>query len=118
LDAALAGVGAPNGSARRAMVVGTDEQEGTYLRTRLALAGVVHVDAVSDAEVALALMERHGYVCGVFNLDDHRMDVWAPMRHFVERHPQALTLATTELAGPLAGWWQRRRVRRDLHRVG
>ena len=34
------------------------------------------------------------------------------------RNPQALTLATTELAGPLAGWWRRRRVRRDAHRVG
>ncbi len=103
---------------RRAVVVGTDEHEGTYLRTRLALAGVGHVDEVSDTARALELMERHRYVCGVFNLDDHRMDVWSVMRQFVDLHPQALTLATTELAGPLAGWWRRLRVRRDVHRIG
>lgn len=111
-------VGAPGELVRRALVVGADEQEGTYLRTRLALAGVAHVDEVTDTETALELMERHRYVCGVFNLDDHRIDIWALMRHFVTRNPQALTLATTELAGPLAGWWRRRRVRRDAHRVG
>jgi hypothetical protein len=111
-------VGAPGELVRRALVVGADEQEGTYLRTRLALAGVAHVDEVTDTETALELMERNRYVCGVFNLDDHRIDIWALMRHFVTRNPQALTLATTELAGPLAGWWRRRRVRRDAHRVG
>lgn len=118
LDIALGALSEPGDAVRRAVVVGTDEQEGTYLRTRLALAGVAHVDEVTDAAQALALMERFHYVCGVFNLDDHRMDVWALMRHFVQRHPQALTLATTELAGPLAGWWRRLRVRRDVYRVG
>lgn len=110
--------GEPADMVRRALVVGAEDQEGTYLRTRLALAGVGNVDEVIDTETALELMERYRYVCGVFNLDDHRIDVWALMRHFVARNPQALTLATTELAGPLAGWWRRRRVRRDAHRVG
>ncbi|QHE86298.1 hypothetical protein [Hydrogenophaga sp. BPS33] len=118
LDVALGALSEPGDFVRRAVVVGTDEQEGTYLRTRLALAGVAHVDEASDAAHALELMSRYRYVCGVFNLDDHRMDVWALMRHFVERYPQALTLATTELAGPLAGWWRRMRVRRDVYRVG
>ena len=44
--------------------------------------------------------------------------VWSLMRVFVQRNPHALALATSELAGPLAGWWRRRRVRRDAHRVG
>lgn len=118
LDTASRGRGEPDDSVRRAMVVGTDEHEGTYLRTRLALAGVGNVDEVTDTAQALELMERCHYVCGVFNLDDHRIDVWPLMRHFVERYPQALALATTELAGPLAGWWRRLRVRRDVHRVG
>ncbi|WP_137918034.1 hypothetical protein [Hydrogenophaga sp. 2FB] len=118
LDFELDSVSEPNDAVRRAVVVGTDEHEGTYLRTRLALAGVAHVDEVTDAALALELMKRYRYVCGVFNLDDHRIDVWALMRHFVARYPQALTLATTELAGPLAGWWRRRRVRRDVHRLG
>ena len=110
--------GEPIDQIRRAVVVGTDEHEGTYFRTRLALAGVGHVDEATDTARALELMERHRYVCGVFNLDDHRMDVWTVMRQFVSLHPQALTLATTELAGPLAGWWRRLRIRRDAHRVG
>ncbi|WP_066265932.1 hypothetical protein [Hydrogenophaga palleronii] len=108
----------PVHTVRRALVVGADEQEGTYLRTRLALAKVGLVDEAVDVQSALDLMQRYRYVCGVFNLDDHRMDVWAMMSLFVQRNPQALTLASTELAGPLAGWWRRRRVRRDAHRVG
>lgn len=110
--------GEPIQRVRRALVVGADEQEGTYLRSRLALAKVAHVDEAVDIDAALDLMQRYRYVCGVFNLDDHRMDVWALMSEFVPRNPQALTLASTELAGPLAGWWRRRRVRRDAHRVG
>jgi hypothetical protein len=113
-----ADIGEGTDGIRRAVVVGADEQEGTYLRTRLALAGVAHVDEVTDTESALQLMGCNRYVCGVFNLDDHRIDIWALMRHFVAQNPKALTLASTELAGPLAGWWRRRRVRRDAHRVG
>lgn len=118
LDVELDSVIEPNDGERRALVVGTDEHEGTYLRTRLALAGVGLVDEARDTAQALELMQRQRYVCGVFNLDDHRMDVWILMRHFVERYPQAMALATSELAGPLAGWWRRLRVRRDVHRVG
>lgn len=103
---------------RRALVVSEDPQERTYLRTRLALAGIVHVDEVFDMESAVELLGRQTYLCGVFNLDDQHMDVWSIMRVFVQRNPHALALATSELAGPLAGWWRRRRVRRDAHRVG
>ncbi len=103
---------------RRALVVSEDPQERTYLRTRLALAGIVHVDEVLDTEMAVELLGRHAYLCGVFNLDDHHLDVWSMMRVFVQRNPQAIALATSELAGPLAGWWRRRRIRRDVHRVG
>ncbi|MCW5655912.1 hypothetical protein [Hydrogenophaga sp.] len=103
---------------RRALVASEDPQERTYLRTRLALAGIVHVDEVDETEVAVDLLGRHTYLCGVFNLDDHHIDTWSIMRVFVQRNPHALTLATSELAGPLAGWWRRRRVRRDVHRVG
>lgn len=117
-DAAAGKPASPADALRRAMVVGAEDQEGTYLRTRLALAGVGNVAEVTDTNTALTLMERHRFVCGVFNLDDHRIDVWSLMRVFIERNPQALTLATTELAGPLAGWWRRRRVRRDVHRMG
>jgi hypothetical protein len=40
------------------------------------------------------------------------------MRLFAEHNPKALTLATSELAGPLASWWSRRRVRRNAQRAG
>jgi CheY-like chemotaxis protein len=103
---------------RRALVVSEDPEERTYLRTRLALAGVVHVDEVVNTEMAIELLSRQAYLCGFFNLDEQHMDVWSLMRVFVQRNPQALALATSELAGPLAGWWRRRRVRRDAHRVG
>jgi len=117
LDMDMAGVESTD-TVRRALVVGAEDEEGTYLRSRLALAGVGLVDEVIGTETALELMERNRYVCGVFNLDDHRIDVWSLMRDFIQRNPKAMTLATTELAGPLAGWWRRRRVRRDAHRVG
>lgn len=103
---------------RRALVVGADEQERTYLRTRLALASVAQVDEVTNTEAAIAIIARNNYICGVFNLDDLQLDVWLLMRLFAEHNPKALTLATSELAGPLAGWWSRRRVRRNARRAG
>ena len=123
VGASLAGLRAcetlrTDGFAGRITLVGAEDEEGTYLRSRLALAGVGLVDEVVGTETALEFMERNRYVCGVFNLDDHRIDVWSLMRDFMQRNPKAMTLATTELAGPLAGWWRRRRVRRDAHRVG
>ncbi len=105
-------------SVRRALVVGADEQERTYLRTRLALAGVAQVDEVTTTEAAIAIIARNDYICGVFNLDDPQLDIWSLMRLFSEHNPRALTLATSELAGPLAGWWSRRRVRRNAQRAG
>ncbi len=46
---------------RRALVVGADEQERTYLRTRLALAGVAQVDEVTTTEAAMTI---HSWTCG------------------------------------------------------
>lgn len=108
----------PETGVRRALVVGADQEEGTYLRTRLALAAVPFVDEVVTTERAAECMAQHHYLCGVFNLDDHRIDAWGLMRLFRERYPQALTLAITRLVGPQASWWRRHRMRRDTRRLG
>ena len=50
--------------------------------------------------------------------DDVQIDAWGLMQLFRERYPQAMTLATSELAGPLGGWWQRHRIRRQTQRLG
>lgn len=103
---------------RRALLVGSGADERTYLRARLALAGVVETDEADSTEGAMELMGRHAYCCGVFNLDDLHIDAWSLARVFSERFPQALTVGSSELAGPLAAWWSRRRVRRDTRRAG
>lgn len=103
---------------KRALLVGSAQDERTYLRSRLALAGVVESDEADSTELALELMGRHQYCCGVFNLDDLHIDAWSLARSFTERFPQALTVGSSELAGPLAAWWRRHRVRRDTRRAG
>ena len=108
----------PETGVRRALVVGADADEGTYLRARLSLAAVPFVDEAASTIRAAELMAQHHYLCGVFNLDDHQIDAWGLMQMFRERYPQALTLATTQLVGPSAGWWRRHRVRRDTQRLG
>ena len=103
---------------KRALLVGLDAEEGMYIRSRLALSDVVETDDAPDTEAALALMGRHRYCCGVFNLDDHQVDAWSLARLFRERFPQAITIALSETAGPLGDWWNRRRVRRNTRRAG
>lgn len=108
----------PQSGVRRALVVGVEPEEGLYLKTRLSLAAVPFVDLAGSTEKAAECMAQHHYLCGVFNLDDHQIDSWALMQLFRERYPQSMTLATTELAGPLAGWWRRRRVQQHTQRLG
>lgn len=103
---------------KRALLVGSDEQERMYLRSRLAMVGVVELDEAITTETAVDLMGRNDYCCGVFNLDDKQVDVWSLARMFAQRYPQALTLASSEMAGPLADWWNRRRVRRHTREAG
>jgi len=105
-------------SPKRALLAGSDEEERMYLRSRLALAGVVETDEVTSTEMAMEMMGRHPYCCGVFNLDDHQIDGWSLARHFSEKFPQALTMASSELAGPLSDWWNRHRIKRNTRRVG
>lgn len=104
--------------ARRALVVGASADEAVYLKTRLALAAVPAMDVAHDMATAHALITDHQYCCGIFNLDAAGLDSWGLIGHFVRSQPQALTLAVSELAGPLGGWWRRRRLRRDAARHG
>jgi len=106
------------GGDRRALIVAPEASEATCLRECLALAAVHRLDEAATTEAALELMGRHQYVCGVFNLDNHLVDGWALMRLFVERQPNALTLAASQWAGPVANWWTRRRMRRSAEQVG
>jgi hypothetical protein len=107
-----------NRALRRALLVGSSREECFYLRSRLALVGVVDIDEANSNESALMFMGRYDYCCGVFNLDDLQIDAWSLARVFAERFPRALTMGSSELAGPLAAWWRRRRVRRDTRRAG
>jgi hypothetical protein len=106
------------GAPRRALLVGMAEREVALLRARLLMAGVEEVDEADSTNGAIDLMGRHIYCCGVFNLDDHHIDPWTLMKVFGKRNREALPVAVTELAGPLAGWWSRRRMRRSAEKFG
>lgn len=108
----------PSGTVRRALVVGAEPAEGQQLRGLLTAAAMAFVDEAPTTERAAEFMAQHHYLCGIFNLDDHHIDAWGLMQLFRERYPQSMTLATSELAGPLAGWWRRRRVRQHTQRLG
>lgn len=103
---------------KRALLVGAKPLEQALLRARLALVGVLDTDVPQNTELALEMIGRQGYCCGVFNLDDHHIDVWSLARLFAEHNPQALTMGISEHAGPLSPWWSRRRIRRDTERTG
>lgn len=107
-----------DGPARRALLVGMSEREAALFRARFVMAGVEEVDVADSTNGTLDLMGRHSYCCGVFNLDDHQIDPWTLMGVFRKRNPRAVLTAATELAGPLAGWWSRRRMRRNAERLG
>ncbi len=108
----------PEGIPRRGLLVGLDKDEVVLLRDHLAQAGVEEVDEADTTNVAVDLMGRNVYRCGVFNLDDHHIEPWTLMRLFRRRNTHGLAVAMSELAGPLAGWWSRRRVRRNAERLG
>ncbi|WP_372658138.1 hypothetical protein [Hydrogenophaga sp.] len=103
---------------KRALLVSSDLEERTYLRSRLALAGIVDVDGVTSSESAAEMIGRHRYVCGVFNLDDQLLDAWSLASLFRQRNPDSLTMATSQLASPLSDWWSRKRIKRDTDRAG
>lgn len=108
----------PEPTRRRALLVGLAPTESALLHQRLALRDITEVDEAGSTEAALDLMGRHAYVCGVFDLDDPHFDGWSLAQWFARRHPHALNVGLSQHAGPLAGWWRRRRVRRDTRRVG
>lgn len=103
---------------KRALLVSSDQEERTYLRSRLALSGVVEVDGITTTEAAVELIGRNRYCCGVFNLDDPLLDAWSLASLFRQRNPDSLPIATSRLASPLADWWSRKRIRRDTERAG
>ncbi|MCU0763330.1 MAG: hypothetical protein MUF76_10210 [Hydrogenophaga sp.] len=110
--------GAGDSPARRALLVGMNERESALLRARFLMAGVGEVDEAHTTNAAIDLMGRHSYVCGAFNLDDDQVDPWTLMSVFRKRNPKSVPAAVTELAGPLAGWWSRRRMRRNAEKFG
>lgn len=102
----------------RALLVGPEPQEEPLFRAQLERVGVLDTDVALNTELALGMIGRQPYCCGVFNLDDHHIDVWSLARLFAQRNPQALTMGISEHAGPLSPWWSRRRIRRDTERTG
>jgi hypothetical protein len=103
---------------KRAILVGVTDDEAAVLRNSLSLAGVEEVDTASTTNDTIDLLGRNLYRCGVFNLDDQHIDPWTLMALFRRRNRDALPVAISELAGPLAGWWSRRRTRRNAERLG
>lgn len=103
---------------KRAILVGVSHDEASLLRNHLSLAGVDEVDVSSTTNDTIDLLGRNLYCCGVFNLDDQHIDPWTLMALFRKRNSDALPVAISELAGPLAGWWSRRRTRRNAERLG
>jgi hypothetical protein len=103
---------------KRVLVVGLDERDRATLRHRFALPGEFHLDEVLNTEAAIECLGRHQYCCGVFNLDNLQVDVWSLAGLFRRRFPEAMTIALSELAGPLGDWWKRRRVKRHAREVG
>jgi hypothetical protein len=107
-----------SGTSKRALLVGLGPKEVLVLRERLAQVGVSEVEVAQSNELALEGIGGRRFVCGVFNLDDHHIDVWSLAGLFAQRNPSALTLGISEHAGPLSSWWNRRRIKRDTARTG
>lgn len=103
---------------KRAILVGVSDNEESVLRNNLSLVGVDEVDVATTTNDTIDLLGRNHYRCGVFNLDDQHIDPWTLMALFRRRNRDALPVAISELAGPLAGWWSRRRTRRNAERLG
>lgn len=103
---------------RRALLVGVDAADTAVLRAGLAQAHITEIDAAFNTDLAVALMGRNAYGCAVFNLDEHQVDAWALARLFATRFPQAKRFALSHRGGGWLGWWQRRRVLRNIEQAG
>lgn len=106
------------GLERRALLIGVDADDAAVLRSALALANTSEIDVVSSTDWAMTLMGRNVYGCGVFNLDEHQLDIWALVRLFNTRFPQAHSFALTATGGSWLAWWNRRRVLRNSQQAG
>jgi len=103
---------------RRALLVGVDAVDAEVLRSGLTQANMPEIDAVSNTDMAVALMGRNAYSCAVFNLDEHQVDAWALAQLFRTRFPQAKSFALSETGGGLWDWWNRRRMLRSSKQAG
>jgi hypothetical protein len=103
---------------KRVLLVGVEEQDLATLRRQFALPAEFQLDEVFNTEAAIECLGRHQYCCGVFNLDNLQVDVWSLAGLFRKRFPDAMTIALSQLAGPLGDWWKRRRVKRHAREVG
>lgn len=103
---------------RRALLAGLGAGDRLLVVRLLQDAGIGEIDEVETTEAAVDALGRHSYCCAVFNLDEHQIDAWSLLQFFVQRNPSALGMAMSEHAGPLAGWWRRRRIRGHARRAG
>jgi len=103
---------------RRVLLAGLGAGDRMLVIKELSAAGITEMDEVSDNEGAVDRLGRNSYCCGVFNLDEHQIDAWSLLNLFVQRNPHGLAMAMSDQAGPLAGWWRRRRIRSHARRAG
>lgn len=103
---------------RRALVAGLGTGDRMLVIKQLINVGITEFDEVSDNEGAVDRLGRYVYCCGVFNLDEHQIDAWSLLQIFVQRNPHGLVMAMSDHAGPLAGWWRRRRIHSHARRAG
>ncbi len=93
---------------RRVLVVSADADERMYIRARLAIGRLVWMDEVTTTTQAMAAMDDVHYVLVIINLDSPVIDSWVLARHFKQRHPRLLMVATTAKLGgePLWALWR------------
>ncbi|TNF53003.1 MAG: hypothetical protein EP308_10350 [Burkholderiales bacterium] len=109
---------APPETPRRALLAGLGPGERMLVMAELTRAAIIDFDEVADNETAVDRLARGAYCCGVFNLDEHQIDAWSLLQLFVQRNPHGLAMAMSDQAGPMAGWWRRRRIRGHARRAG
>ncbi len=103
---------------RRALLAGLGAGERMLVMRELANVGITEVDEVGNNEGAVERLSRQVYLCGIFNLDEHHIDAWSLLQLFVQRNPHGMVMAMSDHAGPLAGWWRRRRMHSHARRAG
>lgn len=108
----------PAPAPQRALLAGLGTGDRMLVIAELTRVGITEIDEVADNESAVDRLGRNTYSCGVFNLDEHQIDAWSLLQLFVQRNPQGLAMAMSDQAGPLAGWWRRRRIRSHARRAG